>query len=159
MSVFEKVLNFLGVKDEDDYYEDEYDDHREMEAAPASPEKSRQSDRQSRRRQEQADTRKSNLVSIPGGTSQVKVVIVEPTEFEQVKSLVDHLKNKRPVILRLERVDRDEARRIVDFMSGATYALDGDMRKLGEIIFVFAPTTVVLEGDLESTLMDMRKTR
>ncbi len=159
MSVFEKVLSFLGVKDEDDYYEDDYEERRDMDVAPAVAEKPRGSERQSRKRQENADARKSHLVSLPGGTSQVKVVIVEPTEFEQVKSLVDHLKNKRPVIVRLERVDRDEARRIVDFMSGATYALDGNMRKLGEIIFVFAPTTVILEGDLESTLVDMRKTR
>jgi cell division inhibitor SepF len=74
-----------------------------------------------------------------------------------VKEYVSFLKGKRSLILRLHNVDKAEAQRIVDFMSGATVALEGNMRKLGETIFCFTPASVVIEGDLEADFFDLIK--
>jgi len=68
---------------------------------------------------------------------------------------VNYLRNRKSMILRLHSVNKNEAQRIVDFMSGATHALDGNMRKLGETIFCFTPSSVIIEGDLETDFFEM----
>jgi len=83
------------------------------------------------------------------------MLILEPLAFDDVRSYVMHLKGKRALIVRLHRMDRGEAQRVVDFMSGATHALEGNMRKLGERIFCFAPATVEIEGDAAADFYDL----
>ncbi|QGG47946.1 cell division protein SepF [Heliorestis convoluta] len=87
-----------------------------------------------------------------------KVVVVDPKSFEEAQSIADHLKSKRQVILNLEKSDREMAQRIIDFVSGTTYALNGSMQKVGAHIFVFAPSHVDISGDIlaESTLIRPR---
>lgn len=92
--------------------------------------------------------KKNTLVSLPT-QRQVKVVVAEPRSFEEVQEIVDNLKNRRPVIVNLERVDGELARRIVDFVSGATYGLSGSMQKVGGGIFLFAPSNVDIAGDAQ----------
>lgn len=92
--------------------------------------------------------KKNTLVSLPT-QRQVKVVVAEPRSFEEVQEIVDNLKNRRPVIVNLERVDGELARRIVDFVSGATYGLSGSMQKVGGGIFLFAPSNVDIAGDVQ----------
>jgi cell division inhibitor SepF len=72
----------------------------------------------------------------------MKMVIVEPTGFEEVQMIVDHLKNKQTVILNLEDTDKSIARRIADFLGGAIYALDGSMQKVSGSILLFTPPNV-----------------
>jgi len=91
--------------------------------------------------------KKKNTVVSLHTQRQVKVVVSEPRTFEEVQEIVDHLKNRRPVIVNLERVDGDLARRIVDFVSGATYGLNGSMQKVGGGIFLFVPSNVDIAGD------------
>lgn len=99
---------------------------------------------------------KPTLVSLTGGQgSHSKLVILEPRSFADVKEYVPLLKGKKSLILRLHRVDKGEAQRIVDFMSGSTHALEGNMRKLGETIFCFTPPSVVIEGDLDADFFDL----
>lgn len=92
--------------------------------------------------------KKNTLVSLPT-QRQVKVVVAEPRSFEEVQEIVDNLKSRRPVIVNLERVDGELARRIVDFVSGATYGLSGSMQKVGGGIFLFAPSNVDIAGDVQ----------
>lgn len=75
-------------------------------------------------------------------TSQWKMVVIEPTEFNDSPKLVDSLKAKKPVIINLENIETDVARKIFDFLSGATYALNGNVQKIANNIFVFAPENV-----------------
>jgi len=111
------------------------------------------------KRQTEVDARtKPALVGLTGGNSfQNKMYIMEPRNYEDVKEYVAHLKGRKSLILRLHLVDKREAQRIVDFMSGTTYALEGNMRKLGETIFCFTPSSVAIEGDLESDFFEMIK--
>ena len=75
-------------------------------------------------------------------TSQFKMVVIEPNGFEECPKLVDSLKAKKPVIINLENLETDIARKIFDFLSGATYALNGNVQKVTNHIFVFAPENV-----------------
>ena len=73
-------------------------------------------------------------------TQQVRMVISQPTTFEQAEEICSYLKNRKSVIVNLEYVNKDVARRIVDVMSGAVHALDGHIQKISNSIFLIAPT-------------------
>ncbi len=78
----------------------------------------------------------------------MEIVVLEPRSFDEARVGADHLKARRPVIVNLTDTDRDLARRIVDFTCGVTYAVDGQMQRVGDHIFLFVPSTigVVAEG-------------
>lgn len=78
---------------------------------------------------------------------QLKVVVAEPKEFDEVQVIADHLKTRRPVIVNLERADAELAKRVVDFVSGVTYALNGSMQKVGNGIFLFVPDNIGISGE------------
>jgi cell division inhibitor SepF len=78
----------------------------------------------------------------------LRVVLVEPTSFDDCQLISDHLKAKRSVIINLEALDLQVARRIIDFVGGTAYALDGSMQKAGGSIFVAVPSHVEITGDL-----------
>ena len=75
-------------------------------------------------------------------TSAFKLVVIEPKSFDECPKLVDSLKGRRPVIINLEKVETETARKIFDFLSGATYALSGNVQKIANNIFIFAPQSV-----------------
>ncbi|SDL38368.1 cell division protein SepF [Halarsenatibacter silvermanii] len=72
-------------------------------------------------------------------TQDVKLVVHNPDSFEGVRDIVDDLKNSRAVILNLEKRDKNLSRRLIDFLSGSVYALNGNTQKLGSQVFIFAP--------------------
>mgnify|MGYP000150337719 CR=1 FL=1 len=78
---------------------------------------------------------------------QLRVVVAEPRSFDDAQEIVDHLRNRRPVVVNLERVETDLARRVVDFVSGAAYALSGSVHKVGAGIFLFAPNNVDIAAE------------
>lgn len=80
----------------------------------------------------------NKIVSMPQ-MQQVKMVISQPTSFEQSENICDLLKEKKSVIVNLEYVNKDVARRIVDVISGAVHALDGHIQKISNSIFLIAP--------------------
>ncbi|MGH2376791.1 MAG: cell division protein SepF [bacterium] len=77
----------------------------------------------------------------------MEIVVLEPRTFDDARGGADHLKARRPVILNLKETDRELARRIVDFTCGVTYAVDGQMQRVGEEIFLFAPSTVAVNAE------------
>jgi cell division inhibitor SepF len=79
-----------------------------------------------------------------------KVVLTEPVVFDDCQQIADQLKNKRSVIINLESVEISLARRIIDFVGGVTYALDGKMQKVGAGIFIAAPPNTEITGDILS---------
>jgi len=86
--------------------------------------------------------------------SNMKVVLYQPVEFEDTKSIVDSLKAKKPVIINIEDIDAELAKKIFDFCSGALYALDGHIQKVSRGIFILAPNNVDVSGDVKSELAD-----
>ena len=76
------------------------------------------------------------------GTNAFKLVLIEPKSFDECPKLVDGLKGRRPVIINLEKIETETAKKIFDFLSGATYALNGSVQKVANNIFIFAPESV-----------------
>jgi len=95
--------------------------------------------------------RRGNLVSIHSAKT-VKVVVCEPADFEEVKGIADNLKNRKQVVINLERTPAESRQRIIDFVSGTTYALDGHIQKIGDNIFLFAPSNVEISVDNRSAV-------
>lgn len=91
--------------------------------------------------------RKSKVVSMPQ-PQQIKMVITQPTSFEQSEEICNYLKEKQSIIVNLEYVNKDVARRIVDFISGGVHALDGHIQKVSNAIFLVAPVNYEIASDL-----------
>lgn len=84
-----------------------------------------------------------NLVNLPTAQpKQIKVMVIEPFSFDDAQHVADHLKNRKPVVINLENTDKDVAKRMIDFISGTTYALGGTIQKVGNNIFLCAPNNV-----------------
>lgn len=96
-------------------------------------------------------SRKNKVVNI-SATTQLKVVVVQPENFEDARTIADHLKTRRPIIINLEDLDADTARRVVDFLSGAVYGLEGNIQKVSAGIFLIAPYNVSIMGDFRDEL-------
>ncbi|HOP74777.1 MAG TPA: cell division protein SepF [Bacillota bacterium] len=126
---FEKILGLLGFEAE------EIVEDNEIAATYEEPLK-----RDTRESRESRD--RGKVVSLTNSYKSMKMIILEPTEFEEVQAIVDHLKNKQTVILNLEETDKVIARRIADFLGGAVYALDGSVKKVSNSILLFAPAGV-----------------
>ena len=91
--------------------------------------------------------RKSKVVNMPQANS-IKMVISQPTTFEQSDEICSFLKEKKSVIVNLEYVNKDVARRIVDFISGGVYALDGYIQKISNSIFLVAPSNYEITNEM-----------
>lgn len=85
-------------------------------------------------------------------TTQMKVVLYEPTNFEEAPNIVDNLKNRKPVIINLENIEPDLAKKFFDFLNGAIYALDGNIQKVSSGIFILAPNNVDISGNIKEEL-------
>ena len=138
-----KVWGLLGVESDDEY---EYDDYDTMSTAQLD-EKSYTTP---------VSNKKNKVVGMPG-MQQVKVIISQPSTFEQSEEICEHLKEKKSIIVNLEYVNKDVARRIVDFISGAVYGLDGNIQKISNSIFLVAPfnyeiTNEVMKEDIKNKL-------
>jgi cell division inhibitor SepF len=84
--------------------------------------------------------------------NQFKVIIIQPETIDDAQEICDHLKSKKAVVVNLEGLGKEEAQRIVDFLSGAVYALDGGIQKVSYGIFVIAPNNVDLMGEFKEEL-------
>lgn len=128
-AIMNKVLDLFGVDTaaEDEYEEEGYEEEIEQEEEPEAEENKNFWNRRS-----------NKVVNMPQ-TNQIKMVISQPTTFEQSEAICNLLKEKKSVIVNLEYVNKDIARRIVDVISGAVHALDGHIQKVSNSIFLIAP--------------------
>jgi cell division inhibitor SepF len=129
-----KMLNFVGWESEDEEEEnlDELQDNVNEEENQ-EPQYIRSF---SKRSQQQ-----NKVVNIHSN-SQFKVVLMQPETFDDARDVCDHLKSKKPVVVNLENLSKETAQRVVDFLSGAVYGLDGEIQKVSAGIFMIAPHNV-----------------
>ncbi len=95
--------------------------------------------------------RDSKVVNMPqqqANNNAIKMVISQPTSFEQSDEICSFLKERKSVIVNLEYVNKDIARRIVDFISGGVYALDGYIQKVSNSIFLVAPSNYEITNEM-----------
>ena len=125
---------------------DDYDDEPlEEESAPAP------APRRSFSKSEPSRGTASRVVNINAST-QLQVVLVKPDRFDQVSEIADHLRDKQALVLNLEATNKDVARRLVDFLSGCAYALDGKIKKVAISTYLITPYNVDVVGDLAEEL-------
>ena len=84
-------------------------------------------------------------MSLAGSAIELKVV--KPDRFENVSQIADHLLNKRTVVLNLESTNKETARRLIDFLSGVAYSIDGQLKRVANNAYVITPNNVDISGD------------
>ena len=134
-AIMNKVWNLFGMDPEEEKDEEVYNDEEEC------------------NQEEEIDDRKiwgkrnNKIVSMPQ-MQQVKMVISQPTTFDQAEDICDLLKEKQSVIVNLEYVNKDVARRIIDVVSGAVHALNGHIQKVSNSIFLIAPYNYEITNEM-----------
>lgn len=83
-----------------------------------------------------------------------KLILLEPRAYSESQQIADHLKNRHTVIVNLKRVTTDQAKRIVDFLTGTIYAIGGDFQKIGGGIFLCAPKNMSVQGKIDEDTKD-----
>ncbi|MFD2170795.1 cell division protein SepF [Tumebacillus lipolyticus] len=141
--MFSKVLSFLGLVDEEPRQENREEEHEEQ------------------AHQAQSDgvvplKRQGTVVSLHT-QKQVRVYLAEPEKYDDAQAIADHLRNRRPVVVNLHKTSHETAKRIVDFISGCTYALNGTMQKLGYNIFLCAPENVDIQGTISDLISEQQQ--
>lgn len=142
-----KFKSLVGFEEIDDEYEEEYEEVEEERKTPRKASYGLGNSTVSDKPIKSSSPESENIVSIQKQTlnaitSQFKIVVIEPKGFDECPKLVDNLKSRKPVIINLEKIETDTARKIFDFLSGATYALNGNVQKIANNIFVFLPENV-----------------
>ncbi|USK35617.1 cell division protein SepF [Bacillus sp. F19] len=140
MSIKNKFKSFFALDDEeyeyveqDTYQEDDYEDEQPFAAKPQT---------------------KQNVVSLQSVQKSSKVVLCEPRVYAEAQDVADHLKNRRAVVVNLQRIQHDQAKRIVDFLSGTVYAIGGDIQKIGANIFLCTPDNVDVAGSISEIVTE-----
>jgi cell division inhibitor SepF len=86
------------------------------------------------------------------------MILFEPRAYSEAQQIAEYLKNRNTVVVNLKRVTPDQAKRIVDFLSGTLYAINGDLQKLGGGIFLCTPNNVNVEGKITEDVPTPTKT-
>ena len=154
MGVFTKFKDLMGFEEyeEDDEIEeaDDYKQHNYYDRKPVEPRSSTIAS---------SKFESSNVVpmqnrTVKAITNAFKLVVIEPNGFDECPKLVDSLKGRRPVIINLEKIETETAKKIFDFLSGATYALNGNVQKVANNIFIFAPESVDIAANQDERGFD-----
>ena len=174
MGVLDKFMDIMKLNDDDDYddddfFDDEYEDEYSYEEKPRrgflKKEKAYADDdfdegynppaRTSRNsRSNSSNNNKVTPMRQPARRAAVsmEVCVIKPTSVEDAREITETLLDGRTVILNLEGLDLEIAQRIIDFTSGATYAISGNLQKISNYIFLVTPTNVDISGDLQDLL-------
>jgi FtsZ-interacting cell division protein YlmF len=91
------------------------------------------------------------LQAVQAGSNTVNIVVVEPRSFDDSVEIVKHLKGRKSVIVNLQYLDNDVSQRVIDFVSGATFAMDGTQERVGHGVFIFASMNCNVETDSQSS--------
>ena len=164
-----RALVYFGLAEEHDYgpeYEEDFDTELEDDRDRESRRESGQVRRlpTSRRRRDEIDdifaddepisASRTSVLRPVGEDSDVKVHLVIPRNFNDAQQVADQFKRKVPVILNLQTTDHELSKRMIDFCSGLTYALDGGMQRIAEKIFLLTPRNVEVSAEERARLLD-----
>ena len=133
MDELKKLARPYAEDDEDDYDDYDNDDFEDEEDEAPEP---------------APRARRSAPAFSVHTTAQLQVVLVKPERFDNVSEIAEHLRERRAVVLNLESTNKDVARRLVDFLSGCAYALDGKIKKVAANTYIITPYSVDIMGDL-----------
>ena len=171
MGVLDNFLNIMKLDDgeddfddddffDDDEYEDEYEEkpkrsffHRPKKEVERETEEYEEEDHGSAKAKSSFSNNKVTPMRQPARrTVNMEVCVIKPTSVEDSREITETLLSGRTVILNLEGLDLEIAQRIIDFTSGATFAISGNLQKISNYIFLVTPTNVDISGDLQDLL-------
>ena len=146
--ILNKLMDFIGIEDVDDegYNEDYFNDEQQSMAEDNVVSLGNRGRRK---------TAAGNIVVSLPTAAPMKMVVYHPVSYEDTQNIIDNLKSRKPVIVNMEELEIDCAQRILDFMAGAIYALDGTIYKISRGIFVVAPTNYDVIGNDDRTDVDV----
>ena len=152
MGVVDKLLNVMKLSDMEDEYdgEDYYDDDEPVEnikKAPVIHREDTYEDERSAKKVSQKVTPIRSVKRAPGPG--MEVCVIKPTSVDDAREITETLLNNQTVVLNLENLDVEIAQRIIDFASGSTYAISGNLQKISNYIFIITPACVDISGDFQ----------
>lgn len=150
MGVVDKLLNVMKLSDMEDEYdgEDYYDDDEPVEnikKAPVIHREDTYEDEKPAKKVSQKVTPIRSVKRAPGPG--MEVCVIKPTSVDDAREITETLLNNQTVVLNLENLDVEIAQRIIDFASGSTYAISGNLQKISNYIFIITPACVDISGD------------
>lgn len=131
-AIVSKLKNFIGFGDEFDEYEDDVIEEISEQHHETKP----------------VYSRRQKIVPMNGQSTSTKIVVLKPKCFNDSMQVADELKERRPVVINVGTLDTDEARRVVDFIAGTVYGLNGNMQKVAGGIFLATPSQVDILGEV-----------
>lgn len=150
MGMMSKLRNFFYLDDEEDF--------EEVEASkePAALPQENVTRRTKKVVNSHGEEKTVNVINFQSANAMknMKVVICEPRVYAEAQDISEHLKNKRAIIVNLQRIDREAGMRIIDFLSGTVYALGGDIQRIGDNIFLCTPENVEVQGEISDYFYD-----
>jgi cell division inhibitor SepF len=142
MSIKNRFKSFFALDDEEyEYVENEEQQPEYEEQQPIA-------------QKQQSQQHKQNVVSLQSIQKSSKVILSEPRVYAEAQEIADQLKNRRAVVINLQSIQRDQAKRIVDFLSGTVYAIGGDIQRIGTNIFLCTPDNVDVSGSISELLSE-----
>jgi cell division inhibitor SepF len=148
MGIFDRIKNMIGFEEayayDYDKVETEQKDSDKEEVTVASEEipASNRRSRPSFFRGSMENT--NNVIDMPGTSGSQEVVVMYPRKFEEMPAAIQALRERKSIVVNLTTMEPDQAQRCVDFVAGATYAIDGKQERVADSIFFFAPSCVNL---------------
>ena len=97
---------------------------------------------------------KQNVVSLQSIQKSSKMILLEPKMYAEAQDVADHLKSHRGVVVNLQRIEKDQAKRVVDFLSGTVYAIGGDIQRVGTDIFLCTPDSIEVSGNITDAIKE-----
>ena len=146
MGIFDELKRLTRSYEDED--EDDFEEFEPVERPESRRERSSRTERSEAGFYAAEQERRSNKVVNIHTTTQLQVVLVKPDRYENASEIADHLREKRTVVLNLESTNKDVARRLLDFLSGVTYAHGGKIKKVALSTYIITPYNVDILGDL-----------
>lgn len=156
MGLMDRFKNLVNPTDIDENLEDEYvfdggdnaDNNNEDEYQQPAQQSQQQGQNQKQQGQHRQNQGGSGNVALSGNSLELKVI--RPERWESVNQIADHLINRRTVVLNLEATNKETARRMIDFLLGVVYTIEGDIKKVASNTWVLTPSNVDLSQEQQS---------
>lgn len=149
MRIVDKVLSKVGLMEpeEESFFEQEEERRERSRSYTEAYEKKEESAFMNHDNNEETPRKVVDFQSAASARenttmAKMKVMVIEPKSFDDAQQVANDLREKKPVVINFEKTDATDAKRIVDFISGTTYALNGEIKKIGNNVFLCAPSNV-----------------
>lgn len=163
-AILSKFMDMMGIGSSDEEYDEveEFENNIDCDEVEDEYRRTTQKSKKSfsdieRNSQYSSTNIQTKVIPMNSSLSSSKMVITQPTCYDEVEEMGEYLKNKKSVIINLENVSKEDARRILDFLSGAAFMVDGTIQRVSNLIYLITPKNVEIQNDLERNQYKQQK--